>query len=195
MDTVFWENVITQLLAYADQLLKTHAWFRGKASDTSIKGRQAEDYVQETIARYLDDPDNYDPSKGELIKYLKYYILRRLVSNDSKSLENTVNIDLFGWKNDDLESDMEFWEKLMPVEDCDFDSNIDFEQILNDICHNLVDDPECTVIFNLTRKNGYKRREVIREVSFTEDQFDNAMKRLNRILKKVAKKYSINQTL
>lgn len=194
MDTQSWKDIITQLLAYAHQLMKAHKWFRGD-SDTSVKGMQAEDYVQEAIARYLKDPEKYDTSKGSLIKFLKYYILRQLVSNDSKSLENRSYSDIFQWQRNNSDDCDDFVETVIPFVSANFGDDLDYFQILSDIRIALESDPICLTLFELIRERGFKRRDVIKEAKITEGEFDNAMKRLDRTLKKISKKYSINQTL
>ena len=194
MDTQAWKDIITQLLAYAHQLMKAHKWFR-EDSDTSVKGMQAEDYVQEAIARYLKEPEKHDSSKGPLLKFLKYYILRQLVSNDSKSLENTGYTDIFRWQGDDSDGGDDFIEAAIPFVNANFGADLDSSQILADIRAALQKDPTALMLFELVKEKGYKRREVIKETNIDENEFDSAMKRLDRVLKKVSKKYSINQTL
>ncbi|MDO1449512.1 hypothetical protein Q0590_24765 [Rhodocytophaga aerolata] len=196
MDTVISEDLYTQLLAFTHQLLKSHKWPRGKQSDSYAKGMQVDDYVQESISQHLMNPELYDPSKGSLVNYLKYYILRRLISNDLKSSENksTVNLSFWGAQDESDDSDW-YFESLMPFVCANFDDELDYQLILAEIHTKLANDTLALLVFNLIREKGYKRREVMEEAELSENDFDNAMKRLNRILDKIAKKYNINQTL
>jgi hypothetical protein len=195
-DSVFWENTLPKLLTYANGLLKNCESFRGKNPDAFVKGKGAEDYVHEAVAEYLEKPEKYDPSKGPLIKFLKYYILRRLVSNDLKSSDNKLYVDLFSQQGDEGSTDAEVpVDIFLPLIRPSFDDELDYLQILHDIESLLAQDPVAVLIFQLVKRQGYKRREVIQQEQFNEGQFDNAMKKVERAIKKVALKYNIKQTL
>lgn len=195
-DPVFWENTLPVLLAYADGLLKNCDSFRGNNPDAFVKGKEAEDYVHEAVAKYLEKPEQYDPKKGTLIKFLKYYLLRRLVSNDLKSPDNKLYVDLFGWQEDEGSNEKEIpVDTFLPRISPNFDDELDYPQILHDIQAQLAQDPVALTVFQLIKRQGYKRREVIQQEQFTEGQFDNAMKKVDRAIKKVALKYKIKQTL
>jgi hypothetical protein len=194
MDTIDWDDIYPQLLAFSDQYLKKHDWFRGKGCETSVQGKQADDYVQEAISEHLYHPGKFNAAKGSLLNYLKFSIIRRLYSNDSKGKENTEYRDVFETQVDnDDENSMSYEDSILPYIAATFDEDIDYETIMLDIKHHLRSDPHAFKVFELTRRLGYKRRDVINENHLTDDEFDNGMKRLNRILEKVAIKYSIKK--
>lgn len=196
MDTTFWKNTLAELLAYADGLLKNCDSFRGNNPDAFVKGKEAEDYVHEAIAKYFENQEKYDPTKGPLIKFLKYYILRRLVSNDLNSPDNKRYVDLFGWQGHEDSTDAEIpVDAFLPLIRPSFDDELDYPQIIQDIQTQLEQDPVALTVFQLVKRQGYKRREVIQQEQYTEGQFDNAMKKVDRAIKKVASKYNIKQAL
>lgn len=195
-DPVFWKHTLPELLAYAKGQLNARESFRGNNPDAFVKGKEAEDYVHEAVAKYLEKPEQYDPNKGPLIKFLKYYILRRLVSNDLRSPDNKLYVDLFSWQGDEGSTDTEIpVDAFLPLIRPSFDDELDYPQIIQDIQTQLEQDPVALIIFQLIKRQGYKRREVIQQEQFTERQFDYAMKKVDRAIKKVASKYNIKQTL
>jgi len=196
MDTIDWEGIYPQLLAFSDQYMKKNDWFRGKDCDSSIQGKQADDYVQEAIADYLYHPEKFKPEKGSLVKYLKFSIIRRQYSNDANRPENTSYRDVFGMYGEEDEDDsISYAESILPFLAATFDEQIDYVTVMLDIEKSLQMDSKALKIFHLTRKMGYKRREVIADGHLTEDDFDSGMKRLNRILEKIEIKYSIKKAL
>ncbi|MEI6265822.1 MAG: hypothetical protein WCP74_12005 [Sphingobacteriia bacterium] len=194
MEQPNWENIYVKLYAYADQLLKAHSWFRGKGTNSFLQGKQPHDYVAQAIESYLSSPEKYDPSSGRsLCNYLKYHIIRRLISNDAKSLENRSTIqgiDDFQ-SNNDSENNLSNLESILPIFETFFDQEIDYNHILNEVKKQLKNDSITSLIFDEVRCKGLNRRELIKEHKLQDSEFDNAMKRLNRILKEIAKKYHL----
>ena len=91
-------------------------WFRGEDTGTFLVGKKVEDYVYEAIGRFLESPEKYDSNKGELLEYLKYQLVRTLVGNDLRKLENTTSADIFAY--DELSEEDEdispYSERVMP---------------------------------------------------------------------------------
>src|SRR4051812_11566167 len=95
-NSIDWEDIIVRLEAFTRSLLKKQHWFHGGAIDSFLKGKEMRDYVYEGIGRFLKHPEKYDSSKGDLVSYLKFNLIRSLVSNDVTSDENKKGTDVFG---------------------------------------------------------------------------------------------------
>ncbi len=72
-----------------------------------------------------------------------------------------------------------------------YDDELDYKTIIDDVRKVIEKDEQGVVIFEKICCEGQRRRDVIQEESWTDDVFDNGMKRLNRALVKVAKKYAV----
>jgi len=61
----------------------------GNKKFTNRRDQLAYDFAMETITKYLENKDKFDPSRNpDLINYLKYNILRQLISN----FENSASV-------------------------------------------------------------------------------------------------------
>jgi len=192
MEPINWEDIYVQLYAYTDQLLKAYSWFRKGKTDSYLKGKQVHDYVAEAIEKYLRAPEKYDPSSGRsLVTYLKWHIIRSSVGNDVRSPENVTSSTLLS-ADDSVDDDDHFCniEAFLPFVAASFDQQADYKKILTDIEHELQDDEMAKLIFEEVRCNGMDRRDVIKKHEVTDKDFDNGMKRMKTILKKIAKRYS-----
>jgi len=192
MEPIIWEDIYVQLYAYTDQLLKAYSWFRKGKTDSYLKGKQIHDYVAEAIEKYLRSPEKYDPSSGRsLVTYLKWHIIRSSVGNDVRSLENMTSSTLIS-DNDSSDDDDHFCniEAFLPFVAGSFDQEADYKKILTDIENELQDDAMAKLIFEEVRCNDMDRRDVIKKYEVTDKDFDNGMKRMKTVLKRIAKRYS-----
>ncbi len=188
MNNIDWKEIYIKLYAYTDQLLKNLSWYR-KNSDSFIKGKQVEDYVCDAIEKYLSAPEKFNPDVGRsLLNYLKYHIVRSLVSNDINSIENKSSVEFSKYNTNENEEEL-INEYILPIVSATFDEEIDYKKIILEIEANLNDDPIGKLIFQEVKLKGIKRRDFIREYKVREQDFDNAMKRLKTILKNIAKEY------
>lgn len=189
-----WEDVYAKLYGYADFLLRSKNWFRGKNSGVYLKGQEVHDYVIEAITRYLEHPEKFNPSKRSLVSYIKLHLIRTLVGDDAKLKENKLNQDVFAFadkvvgEGEDAES---FLDTVLPFVEAFFDQEVDFEKIMNHIETEVKSDGITENIYLGICCYGMKRREVIKEFSMTESEFDNGMRRLKTILKNTVATYGI----
>jgi DNA-directed RNA polymerase specialized sigma24 family protein len=192
MEPIDWEVIYVQLYAYADQLLKAYSWFRKDKTDSYLKGKQAHDYVAEAIEKYLRSPEKYDPSSGRsLVTYLKWHIIRSSVGNDVRSPENKTSSTLLSDADQDDDNDLfSNIEAFLPFVKASFDENVDYKKILKEIENELQDDEMTKLIFEEIRCNGMDRRDVIKKYELSSNDFDNGMKRMKTVLRKIAKQYS-----
>jgi hypothetical protein len=188
MDKIKWKEIYLRLYAYTDQLLKNLSWFR-KNSDSFLKGKQVEDYVCDAIEKYLAAPEKFDENTGKtLLNYLKYHIVRSLVSNDINSAENKKSVNIINYTCNDND-DESFNEYILPVVAATFDEDMDYQKIILEIENSLDNDFIAKLIFQEVRLHGMPRRDFIKNHKIGERDFDNGMKRLKTILKNIAKQY------
>jgi DNA-directed RNA polymerase specialized sigma24 family protein len=190
-DNIKWEEVLLRLTAFTDSLVSRLTWFRGKKVESFLKGKQVEDYVQEAILRYLNNPEKYDSAKGTLVDYLCLNIIRSLVSNDVNSSENKTTKLLSSFQV--LSRDgvtLTYEDALLPHVEALFDEAIDHNALLSKIETNVKGDVVVENIF-LGICLGNKRREVIKEFGMSEKEFDNGMRRLKTILSNSAQEIGL----
>lgn len=190
-DEIEWEKVIVELHAYTLSLTKSRGWFRGSKTQNFIGGKQFEDYTFEAIGRYLKNPQLYDPTKGSLVKFLKYYIIRSLISNDLISAENRTSASISIFDSDDNEENYE--ERCQAVVEGLFDEEIDYCDILSQIRESVSHDKLLECIFTASIDENLKRREIIEVYNISSNDYDNGMRRLKTILKNVARKFDIKR--
>lgn len=194
MDAINWDDLYLQLYAYTDHLLKARSWFRKDKTDSYLKGKQVHDYIQDAIEKYLLEPEKYDPSSGRsLVTYLKWHIIRSAVGNDVRSPENQTSSDILS--SDSTESNDEDSFKnidaLLPFVAAYFGDELDYKNIVKEVEDELQQDEIAKTIFKEVRCQNVDRRVVIRQYNMKESEFDNGMKRLKTVLKRVAKKYEL----
>lgn len=187
-----WEEVIVCLQAYARWLVKGKGWFRGEDTTTFLKGQEIDDYVFGAIEKYLRHPEKHDPAKGSLVDYLRYNLIRTMVSNNLKSAENRTSQDVFALdEGSDGEESTSYLDAILPHAQVFFDQELDYDEVMRHIESELKSDKIVESIFLGINGYGLKRREIIKEFELTEKEYDNGMRRLTTILNNVAKKFDI----
>jgi DNA-directed RNA polymerase specialized sigma24 family protein len=178
-DDLGWKEIIIKLTAFAEDQVTWYTWFRGK--NALPMGYTAEDFVQETILRYLANPAKYNPAKGGFLKYLKYSILRRLVYNLSTLAENELSTDLFGLDGTD-EDGVSKYENYLPVEVLDTEG-INFDELMNKIIEQIDGKTILENIFEGLYMHDLKRSEICKKYNLSETEYNNGVRRLGTILK------------
>ena len=130
-DSIDWPKVILSLNAFTKSLVESKTWFR-KKSGSYIGGKEIEDYVNEAIARFIEEANKFDPQRGTLLNYLKFNLIRMLVSNDVKLKENRVSSDLSVF-DDSEEENADYSESIQPYIEAYFDEEIDYNNVASDI--------------------------------------------------------------
>jgi hypothetical protein len=172
---VDWKKVIPVLMAYSYTLI-SHDNDKMKRSMADL----SYDYTMEAIKIYLDNPEKFDPTRNsDLINYLKYNVLRQLISNGKKSAfynrEGEFTFDYEG--NNNLENQY--------IEEIDIDSEIDVKEKVLQIERLLIEDSELAYLFQLKYHKNSKRSEICQDLNIDKSEYDNRMKRLRRIIRKV----------
>jgi len=173
------KKLFTVLMAYAYSLI-------GNSNLRLSKNRQelAKDFAMETIKDYLSSPEKFDPARNkDLINYLKYNILKRLISNfkKSKGQENEEILD----DNDPL------CDKIVNrfYSDNSITGSIDVKIILKSINEELEYDKVLQSVFKLRYLEEYKRTEICNKLQITYGELNNYIRRLDTVLKRVLDKY------
>lgn len=185
-DEIDWEEVLIKLNAFTLKLTKKFHWSRDN-SDSFLKGKEVKDYVNDAIESFLRNPEKFNPAKGDLIKYLCYNIIRTLVGNDARSKENMSTLNI---SNDEDNSSL-YTDLSLPLIETFFDQNIDFSNIMIEIENSLSKDKIAENIFMCERYHGMKRREIILEFNYSDNDYDNGKRRMQTILNNIAQKFQL----
>jgi RNA polymerase sigma factor (sigma-70 family) len=175
-----WEKIIINLTAFAQMQIKTYKW----ANNLLPKGYTVEDFVMETIMTFLENPKQYEPEKSKLTYYLKTCILRRLISNASKSKDNTARITI-EFNPSDEDSNL---ENYFPIFDNTIEDDIDEKNILSEIENMVKSDTEIEEIY-FSLQLGLKRREACEELQISPNEYTNRLKRLKRKIDKLIEEF------
>ena len=183
-----WEDIIARLTAFTTSWVKGKDWFRSDDTGTFLMGKKVEDYVYEAIGRLIASPEKFDPSKGDLLNYLKYNLIRSLVSNDLNLIENTHTLDVYArdHESDGDENALPYSERLLPYTSALFPDDIDYDAIKVYMEKEIQDDTDVENLFLGIYSYDMKRREIIEEFNITGAAYDNAMRRFTTILKRAA---------
>ena len=187
-NAVDWDDLYKQLYSFAYGLLSTKSWYRGQ-TDSYVGGKQVHDYVSGAIEKYVTHPKKFDASKGDLVQYLKYNLVRSLISNDARCAENRTTSDL-SIVRDQEESPKNYLDALAPAVNEYFDDDVDYHTIVSCMESALEGDETAKEIF-LGLVSGLKREDIIQEFKMTAKQFDNGMRRLKTVQKEIAQKFNI----
>ncbi len=188
-----WEDIILRLIAFTRSWVRGKPWFRGEKTTTFLMGKEVEDYVFAAIGRFLDQPEKFDPAKGELLEYLEYNLVRSFIANDLRKKENNQTDDIFADdEDDDNESSSSYSERVLPYTEALFPDDIDYNAIKEYIEKEVQGDTDAENIFLGIYTYGMKRREVIEEFTMTAVAFDNAMRRLNTVINRTANHFNKN---
>ena len=142
-----WNKLYLNLYVYADQLLKFKRWFRGKGTDSYHQGKQAHDYVQDAIEKYLLEPEKFNPNLRSLEGYLKKHLILQAITNDSNLLENRISSDIFKNHHTDNNGDDKFLDYLLPYENTLFDGQMDLDQIMDHMSEQIKEDQLLVKLF------------------------------------------------
>jgi|GEM_PF-797999 len=184
-DSITTEEVFKPLLkvlmAYSHKLIGN-----GTLRLTKNRDELAYDFSMEAIQRYLENPDKFDPSRNsDLVKYLKFNILKRLISN-FKELKGQQNECIF---EDDDSIGMSVSKSF--IKENDVHDLIDLENIIQQIQKELIDNPILLSLFNLRYISDYTRAEVCTELEISNGEYNNRIRRLDTVLNRVKKNQQI----
>jgi len=172
-----WESILGKLIAYAFVLLDDNM-------GAIEKSELAKDFAVEAITKYLENKKKFDPRRNSnLIWYLKYNILRQLISNFHKSARNKREILI-----NQEEGKEDFLENLY-VKYIDYGNKMDAEIFLSNIEELIRNDDKLYFVFKSRYYLDSKKSEICQDLGISSNEYNNRMKRLKRLSKKVFKTY------
>ncbi len=143
------------------------------------------DFAMETIMRHLENPTKFNPERNpDIIKYLKLYILRQLVSNFKELKGQSHEL---AYCDDDPVGIRVTKSFIM---ESDIHDTIDLKQTIRGIKRSISSDQPLLDVFNLRYIMDYTRAETIGELGITSGDYNNRIRRLDTVLKKVVKMQS-----
>lgn len=176
-DNINWDEVFPKLLpvlmAYAFSIL-------GNSSSRLKKSKEdvAYDLSMEAIHHFIENPNKFEPSRNnDLVNYLKFNILRRLVFNykNKKSYQNELIYD-----NED-KNGISVQNLFCKVNDIHED--IDYKKTIEDIREGLNQTPELLELFELRITNDSKPQEIRKELGIDNLEYNNRFRRMKTIIK------------
>ncbi len=181
-DCITEKEVFTKLLkvlmAYAHKLIGTSS-LRLKKSRSEL----AYDFSMETISKHLEKPEKFDPSRNsDLVKYLKYNILRRLIFNFKKKKSQEFEI---GYENEDS-TGLKVAKSF--VEENDIHDLLDEQNLLKSIQTELNGNTILLELFNLRYSKEYTRKEICQTLKISTGEYANRIRRLDTVVNRVIKK-------
>lgn len=189
-----WEEIIVELEAFFRSFIRGKPLFRRGKADIFLKGKSIRDYVYEAILQHLEDPDKYNPSKGSLLLYLEYYLLRNVINADLDSKENRTTRDLYDkiLQHDAEDNSTAYYDRLLPITEALFDDEIDYGTIMAEIEAEVKKDKICGEIF-YGQSVGMKRRDIMEEFGMSAGEYVNGYKRLKTILNNIALEHDLEK--
>ena len=166
-----WEYIIKDLTYYAYSRFK----FWNLLYEKGIKGYSPEEIAYEAIEAVLSGTWNWNPKKADLLSYLKFHVVRGMISNLARNEEvKTSNpIDI--------------------LEVVDYDSNYSAEENFNagqvlEIIKNSQDKETILYELFILINEGAKRKDICEELEITHKEYNNLIRKLKSRLEKLDKK-------
>ena len=174
-DEVDWERVIPVLMAFAYSLL-------GNKQFTNRRDQLSYEFALEAITKYLENKEKFNPTRNpDLINYLKYYIVRQLISNFKASAGIRTRVILKGLK-DKEKGEYEYSIDQLIGRDNLIENNVDVNILLDRVSKKLKNKVELNEIFILLYYKELKRSEICEQLNIPLKEFDNRSRRMKRLL-------------
>ena len=170
-------KVLEILMAYSHKLI-------GNSTLRLKKGRDelAYDFAMEAIQKHLQSPDKFDPKRNpDLIKYLKFNILRQLISNFKKKSSEVLEI---GYETDDA---VGISVENYFLETYEIHEQIDLKNLVEKISSQLSTRLKLLEVFELRYLKDYTRKEVCETLEISFGEYANRTRRLETVIKRIIK--------
>lgn len=173
-ENIDWEKLLKVLISYAFVLLEDHCEMKKSREDLAY------DAAMEAISKYIEGESKFDPSKNpDLVKFLKYYHVRQIISNKKKSGRYKYESS----SDDIVDSSLLSTDQF--IKDYKIDEKIDVDQIVLQIEETIGNDNELLPIFKGRYYQDSKRSEICDDLNISTKEYDNRIKRLRRIVAKI----------
>lgn len=186
--------LLGNLYAFAHAL-----FFRMYKKEPNHKTKGFRDYVHDAILKHEDNPHKFDSSLGSLENYLKFYLIRRLMSNDMPSKGKKLRAESFGeeaGKKQEKVQKTDFQKKDYDEPDWEgerideLDDTLIFKAIEDELKSDDVAGQIYLAVFH-DKYNFSDRAEICEAFGIPDKEFDKARKRLQTIMKRVFKKLKL----
>jgi hypothetical protein len=175
-----WQDIYIKLKAFSCSWAGSKSWFRGEGTTSFYEGREGHDYAQDAILDYIEHPEKHKPELGDLLKYLKYSLIRSAVGNDVRRKENQLTSDIFKYDDDGDEEGIPYAERLLPYTEASFSDDYDYEELKKYIEDKVKEDPEAERVY-MGKILEMTREEIIKDCGWEPAKYDNANRRLKTI--------------
>lgn len=156
----------------------------GVSNQRMLRSREelSYDFAIDAITKYLIEPEKFDPSRNpDLIRYLKYNILRQSIFNAKKK---AANVNEIVQEEREEEYDLENVDDFF-AEEIQLDEAIDVAAVVAKIEEEISEDEDLYGIFIGRYYDESKRGEICKELNISEEEYDNRIRRLRRLSKKI----------
>lgn len=171
-----WVVVIKSATLHAVYQLK----YYGLWNRRGLKGYSAQEIAMEAIEKIYLGEWQWDPEKSKFLDYLKFHVIRGLVSNLAKSSEfkSTHEID-----------SSELYEVAQQESDGIIES-MNQAQIIEILRQEISSDEQARIVFE-ELLIGLKRSEICEKYNWEKKVYDNASRRLGGFISKISRSKQI----
>lgn len=162
-----WTRIIKELTIYTIYQFKYYSLI----DEHGLKGNTAEEIAMKAIEKVLVGEWNWDSNKSDLLTYLKFHVVKGLMSNLLRSKEKA------SYKFQTQE------EYESHKGDQNIEAQFESENSI-DLIRSKIEDKEALIIFDGLLE-GMKRREICKQNSWPNKTYDNAVRRLNSMIEKM----------
>lgn len=171
------ERLLKVLMAYSYKLIG-----EGTLRLSKSRSELAYDFAMEAITRYKEEPSKFDPSRNaDLVNYLKFYVLRQLISNQKKS-KGQENELLFEKEDSNGMIVMNTF-----IEENEIHEMIDLENTIQLIQKEVEGEQKLLEVFDYRYIKDFSRAETIETLKITPGEYNNRIRRLDTVRKNVVK--------
>jgi hypothetical protein len=175
-----WQDIYLRLRAFSQSWAESKTWFRGEDTPSFYAGKEGHDYAMEAILKHIENPEKYNPERGDFLKYLKYSLVRTAVKNDVNREENKLTKDIFREDDDGDDDSVPYAERLLPYTEASFSDDYDYEELKTYIEEKVKEDAEVERVY-MGKILEMTREEIIKDCGWQPGQYDNANRRLKTI--------------
>lgn len=163
LDQQDWGTIIKKLTLYAHSRFK----FWNLLNEVGVMGYSPEEVSLEAISLVYSEQWNWNPTKSDLLSYLKYHVVKGMVANLARSKEVQSTRDSVKEVIYNFSIEEELNAKFVAD---GIKESLKGEDLLLGVFENLL--------------IGMKRHEIAELLSIPESEYDNALRRLKaRIMK------------
>ncbi|MEP1781755.1 hypothetical protein [Reichenbachiella sp.] len=169
-----WADIIKSATLHAVYQLK----YYGLWNRRGLKGYSAQEITMEAIEKIYLAEWKWNPEKSSLLDYLKFHVIRGLVSNLAKSSEFKSTHEIESSEFHGI-ADQEGADEII--------ASMNQDQILKILREEISSDEQVKVVFE-ELLIGLKRSEICEKYDWENRIYDNASRRLSGFIRKITDK-------